>query len=96
MGIYPVTEEQIKRQFPERRKDKPTKRYLNQDCWTFTNKTIPKYLEQQGFVQQHNGLYRDKHIIINEKTGTIRHTTSKQETRITGEIQDYIDYFKRL
>jgi len=68
---------------------------LDKDCFVLTN-NINKYLQDKKFVQQSNGNFIKDFTIINHNTWTIKHTMSKKETKLLGDIEDYIKYFNRI
>ena len=100
-GIHPMTKEQWYLAFPDQRPkgEEIPQTYFSPTCYATTSKTIGKYLEQQGFVQEngrHIGMYRNGFVRINPDTLTISHTVSPLETRMEGDVNDWITYFKRL
>lgn len=59
-------------------------------------KDLETYLKSEGFIQNNNGGFRCGFVSFDEKKWLISHDVSNGKTSINGNLQNYIDYFKRL
>lgn len=73
-----------------------TYQWLSDKVYFDSDKSIENYLREQGFIQQHNGIYRSGFVELNIKELSIKHSMSKQKSALGGNIIDWIKNFKRM
>ncbi len=69
---------------------------LNNKCYFIGSGNSDKKLKSFGFVQQNKGGWASGFVVINDKDWTIKHTVSKKETVMEGDIELYINNFKQI
>ena len=70
----------------------------SKDVFVYGKKSLEEFLRKdKGFVQQHNTIWRNGFVCIDESDLTIwHHQVSKHRTKIVGNIADWIKYFSRM